>query len=104
MLGIGHRRAGAEFPAGAALRADTARTSPGTGLGLSLVEATVRAHRGELWICSVSAHHRTMTRFDVPCDHPTHGTTITVLLPAAPPTAGVHPSSHPRTRPSSHRG
>ncbi|WP_319460683.1 ATP-binding protein [Micromonospora sp. RTP1Z1] len=79
-------------------RADTARTSPGTGLGLSLVEAIVGAHHGELRICSAGAHHRTMTRFDVPCDHPTHGTTITVMMPAAPPTTDVHPSTPPRSQ------
>ncbi|MEV0808201.1 ATP-binding protein [Micromonospora sp. NPDC050200] len=62
-------------------RADTARTSPGTGLGLSLVEAIVRAHHGELRICSAGAHHRTDTRYDLPCAHPSAGTTVTVLLP-----------------------
>ncbi|MBM0225833.1 ATP-binding protein [Micromonospora sp. ATA51] len=63
-------------------RADTARTTPGTGLGLSLVEAIVRAHHGELRICSAGVHHRTDSRFDLPCDHPTTGTTITLLLPS----------------------
>jgi two-component system OmpR family sensor kinase len=74
-------------------RADTARTSPGTGLGLSLVEAIVRAHHGELRICSAGVHHRTDTRFDLPCGHPTTGTTITVLLPSTP---GVHPGADSR--------
>ena len=64
-------------------RADTARTSPGTGLGLSLVETIVRAHHGELRICSAGIHHRVDLRFDVPCDHPAPGTTVTALLPAA---------------------
>ncbi|MEU5940254.1 HAMP domain-containing sensor histidine kinase [Micromonospora sp. NPDC047548] len=66
-------------------RADTARTSPGTGLGLPIVDAIVRAHHGELRICSASAHHRVNPKFDVPCEHPPHGTTVTVLLPAARP-------------------
>ncbi|WP_328421529.1 ATP-binding protein [Micromonospora sp. NBC_00389] len=74
-------------------RADTARTSPGTGLGLSLVEAIVRAHDGELRICSAGAHHRTDTRFELPCAHPTAGTTITILLPSA---SGVHPGAGSR--------
>ncbi|MCW3842537.1 HAMP domain-containing histidine kinase [Micromonospora yasonensis] len=67
-------------------RADTARTSPGTGLGLSLVEAIVRAHHGELWICSAGAHHRISAVFAGECRHPAVGTTVTVLLPAAPAT------------------
>ncbi|GIH19026.1 two-component sensor histidine kinase [Rugosimonospora africana] len=64
-------------------RADNARTSPGTGLGLSLVEAIIRAHHGELRICSAGAHHLTDTRSETPCDHPPTGTTVTVLIPAA---------------------
>jgi two-component system OmpR family sensor kinase len=65
-------------------RADAARTSPGTGLGLSLVEAIVRAHGGELRICSARAHHRVNRSFEISCDHPAAGTTIAVLLPAGP--------------------
>ncbi|MEV8507674.1 ATP-binding protein [Actinoplanes sp. NPDC051475] len=61
-------------------RADTARTTPGTGLGLSLVDAIVTAHHGELRICSRGLHHRTARRFDHDCEHPTSGTTITVLI------------------------
>jgi signal transduction histidine kinase len=64
-------------------RADTARSTPGTGLGLSLVDAIVSAHHGELRICSHGAHYRTTDRFDVGCDHPATGTTITVLIGAA---------------------
>ncbi|MGR6320577.1 ATP-binding protein [Micromonospora soli] len=61
-------------------RADTARTSPGAGLGLAIVEAIVRAHHGELRICSAGAHHRIDARVDVPCEHPAGGTTVTVML------------------------
>jgi signal transduction histidine kinase len=64
-------------------RADTARTTPGTGLGLSLVDAIVTAHHGELRICSHDAHHRTTAQFDLVCAHAAPGTTITVLLAAA---------------------
>ncbi|WP_432974177.1 sensor histidine kinase [Dactylosporangium sp. CA-233914] len=63
-------------------RADTARTTAGTGLGLSLVDAIVAAHDGHLWWCSGATHHPQPT--PVPCTHPATGTTITVLLPAAP--------------------
>lgn len=66
-------------------RADATRTSPGTGLGLSLVLATVRAHHGELWLCSNGEHHRSDPCFDSACTHPTSGTTVTVLLPSAQP-------------------
>jgi two-component system OmpR family sensor kinase len=64
-------------------RADTARSTPGTGLGLSLVDAVVTSHHGELRVCSRGAHHRTTEQFELACTHPEAGTTITVLLPAA---------------------
>jgi signal transduction histidine kinase len=64
-------------------RADTARSTPGTGLGLSLVDAIITAHHGELRICSRGAHHHTSNHFDVGCEHPVAGTTITVLIRAA---------------------
>ncbi|MFG3604594.1 sensor histidine kinase [Micromonospora chersina] len=63
-------------------RADPARASRGTGLGLSIVEAIVHTHHGELRICSAGVHQRFHPRFDLPCEHPPHGTTVTVLLPA----------------------
>lgn len=62
-------------------RADTARTSPGTGLGLPIVDSIVRAHQGELRICSAGAHHRVNPHFGVPCEHSARGTTVTMLLP-----------------------
>ncbi|MCU7726964.1 HAMP domain-containing histidine kinase [Actinoplanes sp. KI2] len=52
-------------------RADTARSTPGTGLGLSVVDAIVAAHGGELRLRSDGA-----------------GTVVTVLLPAAVRQAG----------------
>lgn len=68
-------------------RADTARTTPGTGLGLSLVDAIVAAHDGHLWWCSGAAHHHPQPA-PVPCTHPGAGTTVTVLLPAVPDSTG----------------
>ncbi|MGI5239899.1 sensor histidine kinase [Dactylosporangium sp. CA-139066] len=64
-------------------RADAARTTPGTGLGLSLVDAIVTAHGGQLRWCSATVHHHPQPN-PVPCTHPGTGTTITALLPAAP--------------------
>ncbi|RCH64512.1 ATP-binding protein [Streptomyces sp. SDr-06] len=61
-------------------RADTARTSPGSGLGLSPVEATLHAHHGELRICSGEAHHHSNEQLAVDCGHPGAGTTVTVIL------------------------
>jgi two-component system OmpR family sensor kinase len=65
-------------------RADTARTTNGTGLGLAVVDAIVTAHRGQLRLCSRGSHHHSGTEFRTACRHPTTGTTITLLLPAAP--------------------
>jgi signal transduction histidine kinase len=63
-------------------RADTARTTLGAGLGLSLVDTIITTHHGELRICSRGRHHRATRRFDHDCEHPTRGTTITVLIPS----------------------
>jgi signal transduction histidine kinase len=48
-------------------RCDQSRSRPGTGLGLTLVEAIVRAHRGQISVTSA----------------PNTGTTFTVILPSA---------------------
>lgn len=64
-------------------RADTARSTPGTGLGLAVVDAIVAAHRGQLRLCSNGSHHRTGEDYPATCDHPAGGTTVTVLLPGA---------------------
>jgi two-component system OmpR family sensor kinase len=62
-------------------RADTARTTPGTGLGLAVVDAIITAHHGQLRLCSNGIHHRRGSEYPYACDHPVAGTTITVLLP-----------------------
>ncbi|GAC1444284.1 MAG: ATP-binding protein [Mycobacteriales bacterium] len=66
-------------------RADTARTTRGSGLGLALVDALARAHDGQFRICSNGKHHAQPTPNQalarLPCDHDADGTTATVLLP-----------------------
>jgi signal transduction histidine kinase len=52
-------------------RCDRSRARPGTGLGLTLVEAVVKAHRGRVAATST----------------PNVGTTFTVRLPCVAPTA-----------------
>jgi signal transduction histidine kinase len=63
-------------------RSDAARGRPGSGLGLSLVNALVQRYDGELRLCSDGRHHRFQRRFDVACHHPPGGTSSTVLLSA----------------------
>lgn len=50
-------------------RCDRSRARPGTGLGLTLAEAVVKAHRGRITVTST----------------PNAGTTFTVTLPCVPP-------------------
>jgi signal transduction histidine kinase len=76
-------------------RADAARSTAGTGLGLAVVDAIIGAHHGELRICANGTHHRIGTSFPAACRHPDHGTTITVLLPAADPPAPAKPGRTP---------
>lgn len=66
-------------------RADTARTTPGSGLGLALVDALARAHEGQLRICSEGNHHARPSAnaalAALPCTHPSAGTSVSLLLP-----------------------
>lgn len=68
-------------------RAPDARSRPGSGLGLSLVEGIVLRAGGELRICSRGVHESFGTPRSTPCDHG-ELTTVTILLSAAPSGAG----------------
>ncbi|HEY0363482.1 MAG TPA: ATP-binding protein [Solirubrobacteraceae bacterium] len=65
----------------------SSRAGPGAGLGLSLVDAIMTAHHGQLRICSAGHHHHQPTAeialARVPCRHPDDGTTVSLLLPGA---------------------
>jgi two-component system, OmpR family, sensor kinase len=70
-------------------RAPEARSRPGAGLGLALVEHLVATSGGELRLCHGGHHTSSGTPADVPCRHDDR-MTATVLLPlghAAPPPA-----------------
>lgn len=64
-------------------RAEAARPRPGSGLGLSLVDALVTGAGGELRLCHDGRHSTRGRPAPVPC---THGPamTVTVLLPTTP--------------------
>ncbi len=63
-------------------RADEARTRPGTGLGLSLVDALVTQAGGELRLCHGGRHATHGRQAPVECSHGP-AMTVTVLLPTA---------------------
>jgi signal transduction histidine kinase len=65
---------------------ERSRTGAGAGLGLSLVDAIARVHHGQLRLCSHGHHHRQPAAgtqvADLPCRHPSAGTTGSLLLPS----------------------
>jgi two-component system, OmpR family, sensor kinase len=63
-------------------RAPEARSRPGAGLGLSMVEQLVTAAGGELRLCYAGHHTTTGMATDVNCRHDDR-MTVTVILPAA---------------------
>ena len=68
---------------GSFTRAPEARSRPGAGLGLSLVEGLVARADGELRLCHAGHHeHAGGVTTDVPCAH-RDAMTATVLLPAS---------------------
>jgi two-component system, OmpR family, sensor kinase len=64
-------------------RAPEARSRPGAGLGLSIVQELVRSAGGELRLCYGGHHHAIGPSTGVDCDHD-ELMTVTVILPAAP--------------------
>ncbi|NIZ89707.1 HAMP domain-containing protein [Kineosporiaceae bacterium B12] len=62
-------------------RTAEARSRPGSGLGLALVDAVVAGSGGEFRLCSGGVHHRFEQRHDVACTHPDDVTAAVVLLP-----------------------
>lgn len=74
----------------AAQRFRRAHPSPGGGhgLGLSLVDAIVATHHGQLRVCSNGSHQCQAAADQAlaaqPCAHPASGTTVSLFLPGAP--------------------
>jgi signal transduction histidine kinase len=61
-------------------RAPEARSRPGSGLGLALVEQLVRAAGGQVRLCSGGQHTVHGAQAELPCDHDER-MRVTVLLP-----------------------
>jgi signal transduction histidine kinase len=65
---------------------ESSRTGAGAGLGLSLVDAIVTAHGGQLRICARGHHHlqpsASAELARIVCRHPETGTTVSLLLPS----------------------
>ena len=74
-------------------RAAAARSRPGFGLGLSLVEAIILGARGELRLCYGGLHHRLGPAHPAPCRHGSE-MTVTVFLPCATDIAALEPPLH----------
>ena len=64
-------------------RADQARSRPGAGLGLALVEQLVVRSDGELRLCFAGVHRSYGRTTSAPCDHGP-GMTVSAWWPAAP--------------------
>jgi signal transduction histidine kinase len=61
-------------------RAPDARSRPGSGLGLSLVDSIVVNAGGQLRLCSHGQHEMSGAALGTPCTHDER-MTVTVLLP-----------------------
>jgi signal transduction histidine kinase len=70
-------------------RADEARSRPGAGLGLSIVEQLVTAAGGELRLCSGGHHSSVGVATEVPCRHDGRMTVTVVLPTVGEPVAGL---------------
>ena len=68
-------------------RSAEARSRPGAGLGLAIVEQVVTAAGGELRLCHGGAHHAVGAPSGLPCAHGDE-MTVTVLLPAVSARSG----------------
>lgn len=62
-------------------RAPDARSRPGAGLGLALVDQLVRRAGGDVRLCHAGSHPSAGTSSEVPCSHDGR-MTVSVLLPA----------------------
>ncbi len=78
------------------VRSEEARSRPGSGLGLALVQAMVAQAGGELRLCHAGHHSSHGGRAPVAC---THGPemTVSILLPTGTPPTGTPPTGTPPT-------